>query len=350
MTIVVTGGAGFIGSALVRHLLADPQCRVVTIDRLTYAANPLTVAEIEAMDRHSLARLDIGDGPALAALFDRIQPKAVIHLAAETHVDRSIDAPGQFIATNVVGTSVLLGAALRHWERLAAAPRDRFRFVHVSTDEVYGSLGAAGHFHEDSPYAPNSPYAASKAAADHLARAWHVTYGLPVVVTNCSNNYGPRQFPEKLIPLTILNALAQRALPVYGDGLAVRDWLHVDDHARALAQVARQAAPGSRYMVGGAAERTTLDVVEAVCAALDRLRPWDGRRYRDLITFVADRPGHDRRYAADFTRIRRELGWQPHWEFAAGIEATIRWYLDHPQWCAACGDMAMRRQGLGHGQ
>jgi dTDP-glucose 4,6-dehydratase len=344
MKFLVTGGAGFIGSAVVRRLLADGD-EVVTVDRLTYAANPLTVAEMKAAPRHSLAQLDIADGAGLAAVFAAHSPDAVIHLAAESHVDRSIDAPAEFIRTNILGTFTLLEAARRHCEGLPAARRDAFRLVHVSTDEVFGSLGPEGAFDEDSRYAPNSPYAASKASADHLVWAWHRTYGLPVVVTNCSNNYGPRQYPEKLIPLLILNGLAGRPLPLYGDGLNVRDWLFVDDHAEALVLAARRAAPGSRYMIGGGEERTNAQVALSICTLLDRLRPRP-RPHRSQITHVADRPGHDRRYAADFSRIGRELGWRPRQSWDSGLEHTVRWYLGNPAWCAACGDRAHRRQGL----
>jgi dTDP-glucose 4,6-dehydratase len=348
MSVLVTGGAGFIGSAVVRHLLAESDRNVVTVDKLTYAANPLTVAELDGHPRHRLARLDIADGPVLAEAFAAFQPDTVIHLAAESHVDRSIDGPGAFVHTNIVGTFELLQAARPYWESLPPPRRAAFRLVHVSTDEVHGSLGPDGTFSEDSPYAPNSPYAASKASADHLARAWHATYGLPVVITNCSNNYGPRQFPEKLIPLLILRAAAGMPLPIYGDGLNVRDWLFVEDHARALAEVARLAAPGSRYMIGGGAERTNLDMARTVCALLDDALPDSPQRpHARLITHVADRPGHDRRYAADFSRITRDLGWRPRESLDSGLARTVRWYLDNRAWCDACGGGALGRQGLG---
>jgi dTDP-glucose 4,6-dehydratase len=346
MKFLVTGGAGFIGSAVVRHILADTTHSVVVLDKLTYAANPLTVAELEQEPRHRLVRADIADAPAVAALFTAEQPDAVIHLAAESHVDRSIDNPGEFVQTNVVGTFTLLDAAKRYWSGLDGAARAAFRFVHVSTDEVYGSLGAEGAFSEDSTYAPNSPYAASKAGSDHLARAWGVTFGLPVVITNCSNNYGPRQFPEKLIPLLIANGLAGKPLPIYGDGLNVRDWLYVEDHARALVEVATRAVPGAKYMIGGGTERTNLEIVREVCALLDQFHPDPAGPRARLITHVKDRPGHDRRYAADFSRIDRELGWQPRETLETGLARTVRWYLDNPQWCAACGDTASNRQGL----
>ncbi len=348
MRILVTGGAGFIGSAVCHRLLDGGRHQVISLDRLGYAANPLTVAGLNARHGHLLERADIADSQAVAAIFARHRPDRVIHLAAESHVDRSIDAPGGFIETNIVGTFTLLEAARRYWQGLDGSERNSFRLVHVSTDEVFGSLGVEGRFNEDSRYAPNSPYAASKAAADHLARAWHATYGLPVVVTNCSNNYGPRQFPEKLIPLLILNAVAGRRLPIYGDGLQVRDWLFVEDHADALVEVALRAAPGAGYMIGGDCQRTNLDMVRAICAELDRLLPGSPHRpHAGLIAHVADRPGHDRRYATDSSRIGRELGWRPRVTLEDGLARTVRWYLDNDPWCAACGDVAARRQGLG---
>ena len=346
MTLLVTGGAGFIGSAVVLQALAEGR-RVVTLDKLTYAANSETVTLLGNHPNHTLEVADITDPEAVGAILARHRPGKILHLAAESHVDRSIDRPGDFVATNVQGTFVMLDQALRYWRGLAPADRASFRFVHISTDEVFGSLGPEGQFNEDSPYAPNSPYAASKASSDHLARAWHVTFGLPVVITNCSNNYGPRQFPEKLIPLMILNALAGKKLPVYGDGQNVRDWLFVEDHARALLTVAERAQPGSRYMVGGDTERCNLDLVRILCDLLDDARPDPalGPR-RDLIHFVADRPGHDRRYAADFSRIARELAWRPSVDLAGGLKQTIDWYLANPGWCAACGEDAGARQGL----
>ena len=351
MKFLVTGGAGFIGSALCRHILASGPHEVVNVDRLSYAANPLTVAELDAMAGYTLERVDIGDRQALAALFERHRPHKVIHLAAESHVDRSIDAPAAFIATNIVGTFHLLEAAAGYVQSLEDASRESFRFLHVSTDEVFGSLGESGRFSETSRYAPNSPYAASKAAADHLARAWGVTYGLPVVVSNCSNNYGPRQFPEKLIPLLILNARAGKALPVYGDGLQVRDWLFVEDHARALLDLALRAEPGSSFMIGGDCERTNLAIVHAVCAELDRALPASPHGpHARLISAVADRPGHDRRYAADSSLIREVIGWCPRMGLEEGLAQTVRWYLDHPEWCEACGESARQRQGLGQEQ
>ena len=346
MTLLVTGGAGFIGSAVVLQALAEGK-RVVTLDKLTYAANPETAAQFARHPNHSLEVADIADAEAVGAILAKHRPDKILHLAAESHVDRSIDRPGDFVATNVQGTFVMLDQALRYWRGLAPSEKDAFRFVHISTDEVFGSLGPEGQFSEDSPYAPNSPYAASKASSDHLARAWHVTFGLPVVITNCSNNYGPRQFPEKLIPLMILNALSGKKLPVYGDGQNVRDWLFVEDHARALLTVAERAQPGSRYMVGGDTERCNLDLVHILCDLLDEARPDPalGPR-RNLIHFVADRPGHDRRYAADFSRINRELDWRPSVDLAGGLKKTIDWYLSNPAWCAACGEEARVRQGV----
>ncbi len=330
-TVFVTGGAGFIGSSLCRHLIAATDCRVVNFDLLTYAANPASLAPIEHDPRYAFVKGDIRDAAAVAAAFERYRPDAVVHLAAESHVDRSIAGPLAFVETNVLGTGVLLDQATRHRDRLPAEARDGFRFVHVSTDEVFGSLGSDGAFHEETRYDPSSPYSASKAASDHLAAAWWRTYGLGTIVTNCSNNYGPCQFPEKLIPLMILNALEGRPLPVYGDGGQVRDWLHVEDHAAALARVLEAGEPGSRYAIGGNAERTNLAVVHAICDTLDRLRPAAGGR-RGLVSFVADRPGHDRRYAIDATKIGRELGWRPARSFEEGLAATIAWYLDNSAW------------------
>ena len=349
MKVLVTGGAGFIGSTLC-HRLLDDGCRVVALDLLTYAANPMTVAELNERAGFTLEIADVADAGAVAAILQRHRPDRVIHLAAETHVDRSIDSPGSFITTNIVGTYTLLEETLRYWRGLGGNARQSFRVVLVSTDEVFGSLGPDGVFDESSPYSPNSPYAASKAASDHLARAWHATYGLPVVVTHCSNNYGPRQFPEKLIPLMITNASAGRSLPVYGDGGQVRDWLHVDDHAEALIAVMRRAAPGAVYTIGGDSARANLDLVRALCAELDEALPDSPHRpHAGLIVHVADRPGHDRRYATDSARISAELGWSPRISFADGLARTVRWYMDNPRWCAACGDAAARRRGLGEG-
>ncbi len=350
MVVIVTGGAGFIGSALVRHLIAHSHHRVVTVDALTYAANLDNLAEVAGHPRHVLERVDIRDAAALHAVFGRHDPDAVIHLAAESHVDRSIDGPAPFIETNVTGTSMLLEAARRHWAELSPGRRRAFRFVHVSTDEVFGALGAEGRFDEDSPYRPTSPYAASKASADHLARAWHATYGLPVIVTNSTNNYGPCQFPEKLIPLMILKGLAGAPMPVYGTGDNVRDWLYVDDHARALHLVLEEGAPGRTYLVGGGREMSNLDVVRAICRLLDERAPRPGGgRHDSLITFVADRPGHDRRYAVDARRIAAELGWRPRESFASGLARTVDWYLDNRAWWRRIQDGTYRGERLGLG-
>ncbi|GIX29718.1 MAG: dTDP-glucose 4,6-dehydratase [Porticoccaceae bacterium] len=334
--VLVTGGGGFIGSALVLHLLAETEVEVVNVDKLTYAAHPDSLAAVADHPRYHFERVDIGDRPALEAVFDRHRPDAVIHLAAESHVDRSIREPAAFIATNLVGTYQLLETARAYWAGLDAPRRAAFRFLQVSTDEVYGDLGdRPERFREGGPYAPSSPYSASKAGADHLVRAWHRTYGLPVLVTHCSNNYGPRQYPEKLIPLMLFNALAGRPLPLYGDGRQVRDWLYVEDHARALWAVLLGGRVGETYHIGGDAERTNLEVVEALCAELegrDLPRPPGVRAFRDLITFVADRPGHDRRYAIDAGKLRRELGWQPRETFASGLARTVDWYLANPSW------------------
>ena len=346
MRILVTGGAGFIGSALCRHLLAVDGCAVLNVDKLTYAANPASLDDVAALPAYRFLRADICARTDMDAAFASFRPDAVVHLAAESHVDRSITGPEDFVRTNVLGTQTLLEAARAHWEGLPADARQRFRFLHVSTDEVYGSLGPEGLFTEESPYDPSSPYAASKAAADHLAMAWHRTYGLPVLVSNCSNNYGPRQFPEKLIPLTILNALDGRALPVYGAGDNVRDWLHVDDHARALHLVLARGRPGRAYNIGARAERTNIAVVRGICAAMDRLVP-AGAPHARLIAFVPDRPGHDRRYAIDATRISTELGWRPAIGFEEGLERTVAWYLDNPSWWRPLRERVYRGERLG---
>ena len=337
-TLFVTGGAGFIGSALIRLLMAESDWRIVNIDKLTYAGNLESLAELADLgdpQRHIFSRTDICDRAALDSLFAEHQPVGVIHLAAESHVDRSIHGPGDFIETNISGTYTLLEAARAYWSALEAAPKAAFRFHHVSTDEVFGSLGDTGLFVETSPYQPNSPYSASKAASDHLVRAWHHTYGLPTVITNCSNNYGPCQFPEKLIPLMIHNAVSDKPLPIYGKGDNVRDWLHVDDHARALRLVFERGIVGDTYNIGGHNEKTNLDVVDTLCALLDELKPrHDGRSYREQKITVADRPGHDKRYAIDATKIERELGWTPRETFESGLAKTVRWYLDNPAWVA----------------
>ncbi len=332
-TIFVTGGAGFIGSAVVRRLVATTPCRVVNIDKLTYAGCLDNLRPVAAHERYAFVRADICDRAAMERLFREHRPRAVLHLAAESHVDRSIDGPAAFIHTNVVGTATLLEVSRDFWQALPEDERQRFRFLHVSTDEVFGSLGPEGYFTETTPYRPNSPYSASKAASDHLVRAWHHTYGLPVLVTNCSNNYGPYQFPEKLIPLMIASALAGRPLPVYGRGDNVRDWLYVEDHVSALLAVLDRGRPGETYAIGGHNEKTNLEVVSLVCAMLDELRPApDGRPYGRLITFVADRPGHDLRYAIDASKIERELGWRPQESFASGLRKTVQWYLDNRWW------------------
>ena len=348
-TLLVTGGAGFIGSALVRRLVATTDHRVVTVDKLTYAGNLDSLAPVAGDPRHVVERVDIVDGAAVRALFERHRPAGVLHLAAESHVDRSIDGPGDFIRTNVVGTFTLLEEARRHWLALEGAEREAFRFLHVSTDEVFGSLGDSGHFTEETPYAPNSPYSASKAGSDHLVRAWHHTYGLPVVTTNCSNNYGPYQFPEKLVPLMILNALEGKPLPVYGRGDNVRDWLFVDDHAEALALAFARGVPGETYCIGGHNERTNLDVVRAICATVDELAPDPAGPRERLVTFVQDRPGHDHRYAIDASKIERELGWRPRHTFEAGLRETVRWYLDNRTWWERVRSGAYRADADGDG-
>ena len=328
MRVLVTGGAGFIGSAVCRYFISELGYEVIVIDKLTYAGN-LASLELVASDRRfHFERHDICDAGAVDAVFAKYQPDAVVHLAAESHVDRSISGSDVFVRTNVIGTFTLLEAARRH---LSRAGDDKFRFIHVSTDEVYGSLGAEGLFTEETAYDPSSPYSATKAASDHLAKAWHRTYGLPVIVTNCSNNYGPYHFPEKLIPLTILNALQRKPLPVYGNGLNVRDWLYVEDHARALGLILARGRPGETYNIGGRNERQNIDVVRQVCSWMDRLRPID-HSYRDLIQFVPDRPGHDRRYAIDASKFETEMGWRAQETFETGLEKTVRWYLSNADW------------------
>ena len=335
MKILITGGAGFIGSAVCHQIAMSAGNRVVNLDNLTYAANPATLASLARCEGYSFVRGDICDAALLNELFESEKPDAVLHLAAESHVDRSIDGSHDFVQTNVVGTHRLLEAARCYWERQSSARKDRFRFVHVSTDEVYGSLGPTGLFSETTAYSPNSPYSASKAASDHLANAWHHTYGLPVIVTNCSNNYGPRQFPEKLVPLVILNALEGKELPVYGNGENVRDWLYVDDHADALGLVLAKGRPGGKYNIGGLNERRNIDVVRMVCDLLDEMRPDAGiGSRRNLIRFVADRPGHDQRYAIDASRVGAELGWRPRESFETGLRKTVEWYLANADWWA----------------
>ena len=349
LTIFVTGGAAFIGSAVVRHLLDETDAFVVNIDKLTYASNLSSIPQAAGNPRYAFAKVDICDGAALRGLFDRYQPQCVMNLAAESHVDRSIDGPGEFIRTNVVGTFTLLQEALRYWRGLEPARRDAFRFLHVSTDEVYGSLGSEGLFTETTAYQPNSPYSASKASSDHLVRAWRETYELPTLVTNCSNNYGPYHFPEKLIPHMIIKGLAEQELPIYGDGLNIRDWLYVGDHARALALVLERGCVGETYNIGGRNERTNLHVVKTICDLLDQHLPSNlGPRQR-LITFVKDRPGHDRRYAIDASKIEAELGWQASENFESGIEKTVKWYLDQRNWWQAILDRGYQAKRIGVG-
>jgi len=347
--IFVTGGAGFIGSALIRHLLDETDASVVNIDKLTYASSLESIPQAEgAGHRYRFARVDICDGPALRRLFELHQPQFVMNLAAETHVDRSIDDPKQFMQTNVFGTFTLLQETLRYWHRLDPSARARFRFHHISTDEVYGSLAAEGLFTESTPYAPNSPYAASKASSDHVVRAWRETYGLPTLITNCSNNYGPYHFPEKLIPHILIKGLAEEPLPVYGDGQNVRDWLYVEDHARALTLVIERGAVGETYNIGGRSERTNLHVITGICRLLDKMEPSIAGPREKRIVFVPDRPGHDRRYAIDCAKIERELGWRPRHDFETGLEKTVHWYLTHRAWWQAilARGYATERRGL----
>lgn len=332
MRIMITGGAGFIGSALARHLIGRTDHEVLVLDKLTYAGNLASLASIQSRPLYHFTHADICDRSAVAEVFSIFDPDAVMHLAAESHVDRSIDGPAEFINTNVVGTYVLLEAALAHWRRLKARA-SAFRFHHISTDEVYGALENDGCFTEETRYDPRSPYSATKAASDHLVRAWGHTYGLPILLTNCSNNYGPHQFPEKLIPLTIIKGLAGEPMPVYGRGLNVRDWLFVDDHARALTLVLERGRLGETYNIGGNAERRNIEVVTAICDAMDRLTQCpNGGSHHELITFVADRPGHDFRYAIDFAKLKTELGWSPKESFESGLLATVKWYIENRTW------------------
>lgn len=368
MNILVTGGAGFIGSAVVRYLIEQTEHSVVNVDALTYAGNLESLSSVDSSDRYTFEQADIGDAASMADILNRHQPDAVMHLAAESHVDRSIDGPAAFIQTNIVGTYTLLEAARHYWKGLQASAPEKastFRFHHISTDEVYGDLeGPEELFTEETPYAPSSPYSASKASSDHLVRAWHRTYGLPVLITNCSNNYGPYHFPEKLIPLMILNALAGKPLPVYGNGQQVRDWLYVEDHASALVKVVTEGVVGETYNIGGHNEKTNLHVVEAICEILDQLAPSEtlGVRseespsqaqrsplttYKDLITFVQDRPGHDLRYAIDASKIERELGWRPEETFETGLRKTVQWYLANESWWKRVQDGSYQGQRLG---
>ena len=354
-TLLITGGAGFIGSNLVQYALDHTADHLVIVDALTYAGSLLSLERPLTDPRVTFVRADIGDREAMARLFAAHRPAAVLNLAAETHVDRSIDGPRRFIDTNIVGTFVLLEAAREFVGALATEARDAFRFLHVSTDEVYGTLGPGGRFSEETPYAPSSPYAASKASADHLVRAYFHTYGLPILITNCSNNYGPFQFPEKLIPLMLLNALEGRPLPIYGDGGNVRDWLHVEDHCAGILLVLAKGRVGEKYNVGGGNERTNLEIVDRICDAVEALRPARSNPalrvsgYRELKTFVADRPGHDRRYAIDASKIRRELGWAPRHVFEEGLASTARWYVDHRDWCEQVQQGRYDRTRLGLG-
>lgn len=348
-TIFVTGGAGFIGSAVVRHLLRDTHARVVNLDKLTYAANLESLPDAEVNPHYAFEKQCICEGPSLRKLFERYQPDAVMNLAAESHVDRSIDGPGEFIQTNIVGTFMLLQETLRYWRTLSQDRRARFRFLHISTDEVFGTLGDEGLFSEDTAYAPNSPYSASKASSDHLVRAWRETYELPTLVTNCSNNYGPYHFPEKLIPHMIIKGLAGEPLPVYGDGKNIRDWLYVEDHAKALTLVLERGVVGQTYNVGGHNERTNLHVVETVCDLLDQVAPTAMGPRRNLISFVKDRPGHDRRYAIDASKIERELGWQAEENFESGLSKTVRWYCENRAWWQSILDRGYEQARIGLG-
>jgi dTDP-glucose 4,6-dehydratase len=346
-TFFVTGGAGFIGSAVIRHLLDETEAYVVNIDKLTYASNLSSIPQAANHPRYRFARVDICNGPELLRLFDMHKPHFVMNLAAESHVDRSIDGPAEFIQTNIVGTFTLLQEALRYWRKLDRVAQQRFRLHHISTDEVFGSLGPEGLFTETTPYAPNSPYSASKASSDHLVRAWRETYGLPTLLTNCSNNYGPYHFPEKLIPHMIIRGLAGRPLPVYGKGENVRDWLYVEDHARALTLVVEHGAVGETYNIGGRQEHTNIAVVRQICRLLDELAPSrDGSR-EDLITFVSDRPGHDRRYAIDSSKIERELGWRAAETFETGLTKTVRWYLESRPWWQSILDRGYKPERIG---
>lgn len=351
MRILVTGGAGFIGSALIRHLIQNTGHQVLNLDKLTYAGNLESLAPVDDNPRYRFVQADIADSPVVAQTLAEFQPDAIMHLAAESHVDRSIDGPAAFIQTNIVGTYSLLESTRAYWLGLSAERKAAFRFHHISTDEVYGDLhGVDDLFTETTPYAPSSPYSASKAASDHLVRAWQRTYGLPVLISNCSNNYGPYHFPEKLIPLMILNALAGKPLPVYGNGQQVRDWLYVEDHARALLKVVSEGQVGETYNIGGHNEQKNLDVVRAICALLEELAPHKPAgiaRYQDLITYVQDRPGHDLRYAIDAGKIERELGWIPQETFASGLRKTVQWYLDNLDWCRRVQDGSYQGQRLG---
>ena len=346
--VLVTGGAGFIASALIRHFIKTTDYQILNLDKLTYAGNLESLNEVSDSDSYQFVQGDICDFDLVSSLFNDFQPDAIMHLAAESHVDRSIDGPAEFIETNIVGTYNLLNCAKKYWQNLSEDRQSAFRFQHISTDEVYGSLGDSGLFEETTSYDPRSPYSASKAASDHLVMAWFHTYGMPVLMTNCSNNYGPFHFPEKLIPLVILNALDGKELPVYGKGDNVRDWLYVDDHAKALALVLEKGVPGETYNVGGNNERTNLEVVETICDILDDLSPKEAGAYRDQIIFVKDRPGHDKRYAIDATKLKTQLGWQPEENFDTGIRRTVQWYLDNEWWWGPIREAKYSGERLGH--
>jgi dTDP-glucose 4,6-dehydratase len=347
--ILVTGGAGFIGSAVIRHIIKNTEHHVLNIDKLTYAGNLESLISISDNPRYQFSETDICDHAAVEQLFSDFQPDIVMHLAAESHVDRSIDGPAAFITTNIVGTYTLLEVARKYWQNLDEGKKSKFKFHHISTDEVYGDLeGTTDLFTENTAYLPSSPYSASKASSDHLVRAWHRTYGFPVVVTNCSNNYGPYHFPEKLIPLVILNALDGKPLPVYGNGQQIRDWLFVEDHAHALYRVATEGIVGETYNIGGYNEKQNIEVIKTICQILDELEPQlNGQSYEKLMTFVKDRPGHDLRYAIDASKIERELGWKPQESFETGIRKTVQWYLDNLEWCRRVQDGSYQRERLG---
>lgn len=349
MNILVTGGAGFIGSAVIRHIIKNTDHQVLNIDKLTYAGNLESLIEVSNSPNYSFAQIDICDSEALAQAFDGFKPNLVLHLAAESHVDRSIDGPAEFITTNIVGTYTLLEVSRHYWQALTEAEKTKFKFHHISTDEVYGDLeGTTDLFTESTPYAPSSPYSASKASSDHLVRAWQRTYGLPTLITNCSNNYGPYHFPEKLIPLVILNALDGKNLPIYGKGDQIRDWLYVEDHARALYKVVTEGVVDETYNIGGHNEKQNIEVVKTICSILDELQPQaNGQPYESLITFVKDRPGHDMRYAIDASKIDSELSWTPEESFESGIRKTVIWYLDNLEWCRRVQDGSYQRERLG---